>query len=53
METNQAENIQAPKTIERLEEISNIRNEQRRLDEQEEEEEEEENDLLKIGQKYI
>tara|TARA_Y100000389_G_scaffold202438_1_gene247708 strand:- start:321 stop:1430 length:1110 start_codon:yes stop_codon:yes gene_type:complete len=52
METNQAENIQAPKTIERLEEISNIRNEQRRLDEQEEEEEEEEeNDLLKIGQK--
>lgn len=40
---NKEEIIQAPKTIDRLEEISNIRNEQRKL-----EEEEDESDTIKI-----
>jgi hypothetical protein len=41
---NKEEIIQAPKTIDRLEEISNIRNEQRKLEEQEEDE----TDTIKI-----
>jgi hypothetical protein len=40
-----AETIEAPKTIERLEKISQIRNDQRKLDEAEEEEEEDEEKL--------
>ena len=40
MGTNEETIIDAPKTIERLEEISNIRNEQRKLEEMEEEEDE-------------
>jgi hypothetical protein len=40
MGTNEETIIEAPKTIERLEEISNIRNEQRKLEEMEEEEDE-------------
>jgi len=38
-ENNQEEVISAPKTIERLEEISNLRNEQRKLDEEEDDDE--------------
>ena len=40
MGTNQETVIDAPKTIERLEEISNMRNEQRKIEEMEEEEDE-------------
>jgi deoxyribodipyrimidine photolyase len=36
MSTNQEENIDAPKTIDRLETISNMRNEERKRDEEEE-----------------
>ena len=42
IDTNTEEQVSAPKTIERLEEISEIRNLERKLDEEEEEEEEEE-----------
>ena len=38
-ENNQEEVISAPKTIERLEEISNLRNEQRKLEEEEDDDE--------------
>lgn len=41
IDTNTEEQVSAPKTIERLEEISEIRNLERKLDEEEEEEEEE------------
>ena len=38
MSTNKEEHIEAPKTIDRLETISNLRNEERRREEEEEEE---------------
>jgi hypothetical protein len=41
MGTNKIKDIVAPKTLERLEQISNIRNEQRKIEEEEEEDEEE------------
>ena len=47
MGTNEENKIEAPKTIARLEQISDERYEQRRLEEEEEEEEEEE--VLSIG----
>lgn len=49
---NKTEQITAPKTIERLEQISVERNEQRKLDELEDLEEEE-NDKLKIGENVM
>jgi hypothetical protein len=42
------ENVTAPKTIERLEEISHVRNEQRKLDEAEEDDDDDEEDKLTI-----
>jgi len=50
---NNEEFINAPKTIERLEEISQVRNTQRKLEAEREEEEEEENVKLKIFDENI
>ena len=46
IDTNKEEQVNAPKTIERLEEISEIRNLERRLEEEEEQEEEEQEEEL-------
>ena len=43
--TPEPEKVTAPKTIERLEEISHVRNEQRKLDEAEEDDDDEEDKL--------
>lgn len=51
-ENNQEEVISAPKTIQRLEEISNLRNEQRKLDE-EEDDDEDSGFKLKIGDENL
>ena len=49
-ENNQESNIDAPKNVERLEEISNMRNIQRKL---EEDEDEDDNDRIKISDQPI
>ena len=48
MGTNVEENIEAPKTIERLEQISEINNQRRKEEEEEEEEEDDDEDNLEI-----
>tara|TARA_B100001758_G_C18366434_1_gene588750 strand:+ start:140 stop:1519 length:1380 start_codon:yes stop_codon:yes gene_type:complete len=49
MGTNKVDNIEAPKTIERLEKISDVRNEQRKLEEEQyDDDDEDENDTIKI-----
>jgi hypothetical protein len=48
MGTNQVKKVEAPKTVERLEHISNIRNEQRKIEEAEEEDDYED-EKLTIG----
>ena len=48
MGTNKVDNIEAPKTIERLEKISDVRNEQRKLEEEQYDDDEDENDTIKI-----
>ncbi len=48
MGTNKVKAVEAPKTVERLEHISNIRNEQRKIDEAEEDDDDDD-EKLTIG----
>lgn len=48
MGTNKVNDIEAPKSIDRLEKISDERNEQRKLEEQYDDEDDDENDTIKI-----